>query len=298
MKTKCFILSAFLFGIIWLSLSGCNIPEAATLRETSFAETAIAAYVETAEAVKPSAAPTPTTTPLPTFTLQPSPTSTSATVLTATPTLGPEYFHGTLWYETGFVSQEGLRYNGKLINTGCTAASVQMVLDFWHAYKEEYPTLKAQTLIDQNTWQRQFHEKTGLNIMDTEDDLNALGYYLGIRQDSSKEELIAALERYGPLLVLTKVNWTPFGANHMAVVTGYLPEKDIIRVLDPWQIGGIMEFPFENFDGIWSLNYLDDETETLQRTFFFIVPYAEISKERSNELFIPYRDLQLIRETN
>ena len=35
---------------------------------------------------------------------------------------------------------------------------------------------------------------------------------------------------------------------------GYLPEKNIIRVLDPWQIGGIMEFPYENFDGIWSLN--------------------------------------------
>ena len=81
----------------------------------------------------------------------------------------------------------------------------------------------------------------------------------------------------------------------MAVVTGYLPEKDIIRVLDPWQIGGIMEFPYENFDGIWSLNYLDDEVETLQRTFFFIVPFEEISKERTNELFIPYRDLQLIQ---
>ena len=127
------------------------------------------------------------------------------------------------------------------------------------------------------------------------EDFNWEEFENGTTVGSSKEELTAALERYGPLLVLTKVNWTPFGANHMAVVTGYLPEKNIIRVLDPWQIGGIMEFPYENFDGIWSLNYLDDEVETLQRTFFFIVPYEEISKERTNELFIPYRDLQMIQ---
>ena len=295
MVSKRFLLPVFFSAIICLAFAGCNIPDAAVLLKTSAAETAIAAYVETAQALKPSETPTLTFTPFPTFTQQPSLTPTPTAGPTATPTLGPEYFHGSLWYEPEFVSQEGLRYKGKPINTGCTAASVQMVLDFWHDYKEEYPTLKAQTLIDQNTWQGQFHEKSGLNIMDTEDDLKDLGYYLGVRQDSSKEELTAALERYGPLLVLTKVNWTPFGANHMAVVTGYLPEKNIIRVLDPWQIGGIMEFPYENFDGIWSLNYLDDEVETLQRTFFFIVPYEEISKERTNELFIPYRDLQMIQ---
>ena len=126
----------------------------------------------------------------------------------------------------------------------------------------------------------------GLNIMDTADDLKELGYYLGTRQDSDKEELLAALERYGPLPVLTKVNWTPFGANHMAVVTGYDPETDTIRVLDPWQVGGIMEFPYDNFDGIWGLNYLDDVSDTLQRTFFFAVPYTELSPD--NAPFVPW----------
>ncbi|MBQ6480362.1 MAG: hypothetical protein IJI45_04510, partial [Anaerolineaceae bacterium] len=134
--------------------------------------------------------------------------------------------------------------------------------------------------------------KTGLNIMNTKDELREMKYYLGTRQDSSKEELLAALERYGPLLILTKVNWTPFGANHMAVVTGYDPENDMIRVLDPWQTGGIMEFPYENFDGIWSLNYLEDENDTLRRTFFFIVPYAELSPV--NAPFIPYYELNEI----
>ena len=168
-----------------------------------------------------------------------------------------------------------------------------MVLDFWHAYKEEYPTMSAQKLIDINAGQNRFSKTTGLNIMNTEDELRDMNYYLGTRQDSSKEELLAALERYGPLLILTKVNWTPFGANHMAVLTGYDPENDTVRILDPWQIGGIMEFPYENFDGIWSLNYLDDEIETLQRTFFFIIPYAELGHE--NEPFIPYYELAEIR---
>ena len=111
-----------------------------------------------------------------------------------------------------------------------------------------------------------------------------------IRQNSSKEELLAALERYGPLLVLTKVNWTPFGANHMAVVTGYKPEEDLIRLLDHWQVGGIMEFPYENFDGIRSLNYLEDENDILCRTFFFIVPFGELSPE--NAPFVPYAVLR------
>ena len=246
---------------------------------TQQAETMIAISVQTLEAELPT--PTSLATMTPTITSTPQPTFTPSPTFgpSPTPTLGPEYFHGSLWYEPEFVTQEGLRYNGQLISTGCTAASVEMVLDFWHAYKDEYPTMTAQQLIDANVRQNAFNPKTGLNIMNTEDELRGMDYYLGQRQDSSKDELLTALERYGPLLVLTKVNWEPFGTNHMAVVTGYDPEKDIIRVLDPWQLGGIMEFPYENFDGIWSLNYLDDPVETLRRTFFFIVPQAELARE-------------------
>ena len=227
----------------------------------------------------PSKTPAPVSSPTPIATFGPTPT----------PTLGPEFFHGSLWYEPEFVSQEGLRFNGREISTGCTAASVEMVLGFWHSYKEEYPTISAQRLLDQSARKSQFDPGTGLNIMNTEDDLQEMRYYLGTRQDSNKEELLAALERYGPLLVLTKVNWTPFGANHMAVVTGYDPDRDIIRVLDPWQEGGIMEFDYNGFDGIWGLNYLDDTVETLRRTFFFIVPVDELTLE--NAPFIPVRIL-------
>lgn len=273
--------------LILLAAGGCALPHTDPgLSGTAKAETMIAELAATEEAKIPTATAVPSDTPTPTIT--PSPTATFGP--TPTPTLGPDFFHGSLWYEPEFVSQEGLRYNGKLIDTGCTAASLQMVLDFWHDYKEDYPTLSAQGLIDRNVRQGQFSPSSGLNIMNTEDDLREMGYYLGTRQDSNKEELLAALERYGPLPVLTKVNWTPFGANHMAVITGYDPETDIIRVLDPWQTGGIMEFSYDSFDGIWSLNYLDDEVETLQRTFFFIVPVTELSAD--NAPFVPFRILQ------
>lgn len=272
---------------ILLAAGGCALPHTDPgLSGTAKAETMIAELAATEQAKIPTATTVPSDTPTPTVT--PSPTATFGP--TPTPTLGPGFFHGSLWYEPEFVSQEGLRYNGKLIDTGCTAASLQIVLDFWHDYKEDYPTLSAQVLIDRNVRQGQFNPSSGLNIMNTEDDLREMGYYLGTRQDSNKEELLAALERYGPLPVLTKVNWTPFGANHMAVVTGYDPETDIIRVLDPWQTGGIMEFSYDSFDGIWSLNYLDDEVETLQRTFFFIVPVTELSAD--NAPFVPFRILQ------
>lgn len=284
----------FLLSII--GISGCNLPQQSSpVLKTQQYQTIAAAITMTTAAQQPTITPVPTNTPIPsaTPTAVPSPTATATIGPSPTPTLGPEFFHGSLWYEPGYVSQEGLRFNGQLVNTGCTAASVQMVLDFWHAYKEEYPTMSAQKLIDINAGQNRFSKTTGLNIMNTEDELRDMNYYLGTRQDSSKEELLAALERYGPLLILTKVNWTPFGANHMAVLTGYDPENDTVRILDPWQIGGIMEFPYENFDGIWSLNYLDDEIETLQRTFFFIIPYAELGHE--NEPFIPYYELAEIR---
>ena len=287
MKRKA-LLRIFIILTAGSLIAGCALPQRIDDDATRTAEAIAIGMTATEAARKPTAAPVPTHTPLPTAT--PVPTETPAPTATfgpsPTPTLGPEFFHGSLRYEPEYVSQEGLRFNGRKINTGCTAASVQMVLDFWHQYNEEYQTITAQQLIDRNARKSQFNPATGLNIMNTEDDLEELGYYLGTRQDSFKEELLAALERYGPLLVLTKVNWTPFGANHMAVVTGYDPETDVIRLLDPWQEGGIVEFPYLNFDGIWGLNYLDDSTETLRRTFFFIVPFKELSPV--NAPFVPF----------
>ena len=277
----------------WVTLGsllclGCSLPRPRPpAARTQSAETTASAYALTELAKTPSATPLPTATPVPTSTptAEPSPTFTATPGPSPTPTLGPEYFHGSLWYDPGFVSQYGLKFRGSEISTGCTAACVQMVLDFWHAYKEEYETMGAQALINQNVYQDQFNPATGLNILDTEDDLQLMDYYLGVRENSSKEELLAALERYGPLLVMTKLNWSPYGSNHMAVLTGYDPETDSVRILDPWQIGGVVELSYADFDSIWKLNY--SETGMMrQRAFFFIVPYPELRRE--NELFIPW----------
>lgn len=286
MKKRLFLLlfCGLFFGMLGI---GCSIPRLKPPAEQSGSDPGTAiAVIMTELALTPSKTPVPTSTPTPTKTLTPvpSPTPTATYGPSPTPTLGPEYFHGSLWYDPGFVSQYGLKYKGTVITTGCTAACVQMVLDFWHAYKEEYETMGAQALINQNVYQGQFDVHTGLNILDTEDDLQLMDYYLGVRENSSKEELLAALERYGPLLILTKVNWSPYGVNHMAVLTGYDPEADSVRILDPWQIGGVIEMSYEDFDSIWKLNY--SEKEMRQRAFFFIVPYAELRRE--NELFIPW----------
>ena len=284
------ILFCLCAAAVLLTAAGCSLPgrRMPALTRTPFPTL----YFGPVNTPTPFAAfsPVPTRTPAPI--IYPSPVRTPTPVPTTGPaptqTLGPEFFHGSLWYEPEYVSQMGLRHNGRLINSGCTAASVEMLLDFWNAYKSEYPSMTAQTLIDRNAAQHNFDPNTGLNIMETEDELNEMGYYLGVRQDSSKEELLTALERYGPLLILTKTGWTPFGDNHMAVLTGYDPEADLVRLLDPWQTGGIMEFPYKNFDGIWSLNYAVDTDYTLQRSFFFIVPYRELTV--GNAPFVPLHE--------
>lgn len=275
--------------IIGFLCAGCSLPQPRPpVVQTESAQMTAAACTLTEQALHPSETPTATYTPLPTNTPTPEPSLTPTATFgpSPTPTLGPEFFHGSLWYDPGFVSQYGLKYNGSEITTGCTAACIQMVLDFWHSYKDEYPTMGAQALINQNVYQGQFNVRSGLNILDTEDDLQLMDYYLGVRENSSKEELLAALERYGPLLVLTKVNWSPYGSNHMAVLTGYDPETDTVHILDPWQIGGNIEMTYDDFDSIWKLDYAESEWEYRQRAFFFIVPYPELRRE--NELFIPW----------
>ncbi len=222
-----------------------------------------------------------------------SPTISPTITLTATPSLIPrtptatlstDYFHGSYSYDLPFLSQAGLKYKGAETELGCTAASIQVVLDFWHDYNETYSTMSAQRIIDINTSQGTFHAGSGLSITNVEDELNSLDYYLGIRRNSGKQDLIDALERYGPLPVLVKTEWIPSKANHLAVLTEYDPETDSVTLNDPWYEWPIT-WNWEAFDGIWSLNYSENEDGYLVRTFFFIVPNAELRP--GQDLFIP-----------
>ena len=138
MKRKA-LLRIFIILTAGSLIAGCALPQRIDGDATRTAEAIAIGMTATEAARKPTAAPVPTHTPLPTAT--PVPTETPAPTATfgpsPTPTLGPGFFHGSLRYEPEYVSQEGLRFNGRKINTGCTAASVQMVLDFWHQYNED-----------------------------------------------------------------------------------------------------------------------------------------------------------------
>ena len=206
---------------------------------------------------------------------------------TPTATLSAEYFHGTYIYEhVPYISQRGLTYQGRKTNSGCTAASIEMILDFWHQYNSEYKTMKAQALLDLNAKQGNFVPGVGLAALDTKDELDNLGYYIGYQIDSIKEDLLDALVRYGPIALVVKTNWDPNGTNHSAVLTGYDNETDQVMINDPWSKDKIIKMSYDQFDSIWGLNYAaaDSQVEA-RRIFFFIVPYQEIRPD--HDLFIP-----------
>jgi len=67
------------------------------------------------------------------------------------------------------------------------------------------------------------------------------------------------------------------------VLVEYDPENDTVTFNDPWYEWPVT-WDWEAFDGIWNLNYSEDEDGYLVRTFFFIVPKTEIRP--GNDLFI------------
>lgn len=275
--------------------TGCN--HHVVLREIAITDTAeanaaaviIQKIVESSAAFSPAKTPAPLQTPIPegfqckkdiceAFTLTPTQGST------LTPTLSEEFFHGSWNYDLLAVSQTGLKYRGVTNNYGCAPASVQMVLGFWHDIDEKYPEMTAQEILDLASKNGEFDPKSGMNITDLADDLSKMGYYFGTVKNSNKEDLLAALKRYGPLIILTKTHWMPTSTNHMAVLIHYDPETDIVRLNDPYS-DGFVEFSYDAFDGIWGLNYTGNEESILRRTFFFIVPKDQIRP--GNDLFIP-----------
>ncbi len=260
----------------------------------SLIETQIAEINKTAEfsrffAETNAVKPTVTKTEYRTKTASPTSNTPTPSLIpkTPTPTLPEGYFRGSYVYDLPLITQSNLKYRGVPTKLGCTAASVEMILDFWNSYHNDYQTISAQTLINLNVSQGTFHAKTGLSIANVEDELKNIDYYLGIQRNSNKEDLLDALIRYGPLAVLTKTEWTPFGANHLVVLSEYNPEYNTVTFLDPWYDWPVT-WDWEAFDGIWSLNYSEEENGYLTRTFFFIVPKNEIRPEK--DLFIPDTD--------
>ena len=174
-------------------------------------------------------------------------------------------------YDVPLVTQDGLKYKGVKTTLGCTAASVQMVLDYWKTINPDYKTISAQKIIDINTSQGTFRTGEGLSIENVKDELQNIGYVLEIYQKSDKEQLLRVFDQFGPQILLVKTGWVPTGANHLVVLVAYDKETDTVTVNDPW-----FDHPFtwgwEAFDGIWSLNYSQKENGYLTRSFFNILP--------------------------
>lgn len=177
-------------------------------------------------------------------------------------------------YSVPFIPQEGLQYKGAPTTAGCTAASAQMIMDYWKAQNPLNKTLSAQRLIDINASQGTFNRATGLSMTNLIDEFSLLGYQVVTSRNSSKESLVTALKEFGPQAVIVKAGWVPTGPNHLVVISGFNAEDDQIMINDPWYDAPLV-LSWEGFDGIWSLNYSERENGYLVRTFFTVTPVKE-----------------------
>ena len=214
---------------------------------------------------------TPVIFPVPTAAASPvsSPTAAAPTE-TAVSTDAPF----TIRYEVPILSQEGLTLNGAPTGVGCVPACIEMITTWYNSVSEDYPILGAQEVIDRNAEQGLYEAGRGMTSASAADELAELGYAHRMKMNSSKEELLADLEAYGPVGVLVKTNWVPTTMNHAAVLTAYDEATDTVTLNDPFY-GSAVSWSWDAFDGIWGLNYAGDRDysgEVVRRIFFEIYP--------------------------
>ncbi len=201
----------------------------------------------------------------------PSPEATAApTPVMPEPTETP----AVIDYSVPIISQDGLLLNGAPTGVGCVPACIEMITAWWHSVSEDYPILTAQEIIDRNAEQGLYAAGRGMTSASAADELAELGYVHHMELNSSKEELLDAFRKNGPVGVLVKTNWIPTTMNHAAVLTAYDPERDLLTFNDPF-CGSSVQWNWEAFDGIWGLNYAGDRDYTgsvVQRVFFTIYP--------------------------
>lgn len=212
----------------------------------------------------------------PTITVTPSPTAslTPAAPATAVPTLEPSPVPVMIDYDVPVLSQEGLLLNGAPTGVGCVPVCIEMMTAYWNSIHPDLAVLTAQEVIDRNAEQGLYVAGRGMSSMSAADELAEIGYSHEMVFNSSRDELISALEKHGPVGVLVKTNWVPTTMNHAAVLTGYDQESDTVTLNDPFY-GSVVRWNWESFDGIWGLNYAGDRDysgEVVRRVYFTIYP--------------------------
>lgn len=180
------------------------------------------------------------------------------------------YAYNNVNYELGLISQTDLTYRGYPTLSACTAASIGMISEFWMDGDFTEGQLFAQSIIDINTEQGNFDEFSGLLITDTVDELDDRNLALFVIKNSNKETLMNSLETIGPVAVLVKSGWKRNGANHMAILSGYDPESDVVTIYDP-NLDKPLRLYWGTFDSIWKINFTGRKENPLMRTFFVIV---------------------------
>jgi predicted double-glycine peptidase len=162
----------------------------------------------------------------------------------------PEPTQPAYGHAVPLVSQQGLQYQGKNTEYGCTAASVEMVLRYWHNRDSNHKVISAQELLDINAKQGTF-DGTGMSVSDTHDELRSLGYQtVEDRIGSNFESLQKDVEK-GPVVAVVKLGMQKSGYNHAVVVTGISEDGSKVLVNDPWD-GKTHEYSADTFKASWA----------------------------------------------
>ncbi len=192
---------------------------------------------------------------------------------TETPEVDPTEAPLRIEYAVEPLSQEGLTLDGSPTGVGCVPVCIEMMTAYWHDAAGT-PILSAQECIDRNAEQGLYAAGRGMSSSSAADELAELGYVHQMTLNASREELLEALENYGPVGVLVKTNWVPTTMNHAAVLKSYDAETDTVTLNDPYY-GTEVSWSWESFDGIWGLNYAADPDysgDVVRRVYFVIYP--------------------------
>lgn len=151
------------------------------------------------------------------------------------------------WADVPNFDQKSLKYQGKTNYYGCSAASADMVVDYWHQQDPNNADTSAQALLDANAAQGEFTGK-GMQITDLQDELDSLGYQSEVYTDAKPEELKNAVKQE-PVVVVVRMSMGETGYPHAMVVTG-ISDQDKVRVNDPWT-GRSHTYDWEQFNRSW-----------------------------------------------
>lgn len=150
------------------------------------------------------------------------------------------------------LSQQGLKYNGQQTQYGCTAASVSMVLQYWHNQNPKLGVLSAQEIVDINAKQGTF-SASGMSVSEVHDEVRALGYSTVEDRVNADFETLKRDVQQGPVVAIVKLGMRQSGYNHAVVVTG-ISDDGRVMINDPWD-GQSHTYTVAEFQSSWGADF-------------------------------------------